>query len=95
MEKRIDAWVDKKTVISVALGMLLAVWIAWFGAFILRGLGVGYGMGYGMGGRGSMMQRGDVEGMRDHMQRMRDTSGAAGTYEAGIDIPAGIDPSAL
>jgi hypothetical protein len=98
MERKIDAWVDKKMVISIALGILLAGWLAWFGAFTLRSLGVGgYGMGYG--GMGGSMRGGDMRGMHDRMQRMMDDgmmqNGAAGTMMEGTEVPAGIDPSAM
>lgn len=96
MEKRIDAWVDKKMVISIALGILLAAWIMWFGAFALRAVGIGHGMGYGMKGG---MRSGDMQGMHDRMMQRdmqyMNNNGAAGTFMEGSDIPTDLDTSAM
>jgi hypothetical protein len=88
MEKKIDAWVDKKIVISTAFGIILALWVMWFGAFLLHGLGMGHRMKGGM-------QRDSMRGMHNKMMQDGDQSGAAGTFMEGSDIPTGIDTSAM
>jgi hypothetical protein len=100
LEAKINTWVDKKMVISVALGILLAAWVLWIGAFVMRAVGIGghYGMKGGMM-RGDMHKKMMMD--KDMMQEMKmdgmmdDMGGASGTFMEGTEIPTDIDTSAM
>lgn len=91
MDKKIDAWVDKKTVISVALGILLAAWLMWVGYAMLCALGVVNKHNYK---KGMMRDEMHKKMMQDTMY-MDDMGGAAGTFMEGTEIPTDIDTSAM